>query len=672
MRSHRLALFATAALAAASLTLGLRAEINLKNFDTSVKPQDDFNLYANGGWMKANPIPAEQTSWGAFNEIDERNKANLHLILDRVSAKTSGATAIEKIVGDFYATGMDEAAIEAAGVKPLEADLARIAGLKTIADVQAEIARFHRRAIRVPFIMESEPDPKNSSMVIAGLGQGGLGLPERDYYFRDDEKSRKLREQYLTHVRTLLILAGEDKDAAQVSAAAVLALETKLAKGSKKRVELRDPVANYNRMTEAELQKLTPNFNWRTYFTAVGLTTPGDLDIGQPEYFKTFDAELATTSVADWRAYLRWHLVHSAASYLGKAFVEENFAFYGKAMTGQEKLRERWKRVLQRVDGSVGEALGQLYTAEYFPAESKAQMLKLVGNLQAALRERIKGLAWMDEPTRAQAIKKLDAFTVKIGYPDKWIDYSSAGIARDSFVLNVWRAAEFNFKRDLAKVGKPVDRADWGMTPPTVNAYYNPQYNEIVFPAGILQPPFFDPKADDAVNYGGIGAVIGHEMTHGFDDQGRQFDAVGNLTDWWTAECTKRFNERAAGIVKQFDAYVALDDLHINGSLTQGENIADLGGLIISYAALQNALKEKPAPAKIDGFTPAQRFFLSWATVWRTNQRPETTRMYVQTDPHSPAKFRVIGPLSNLDEFAKAFDIPDGAPMRRPERITIW
>jgi putative endopeptidase len=672
MRYHTLA--TVAAFSALSFLPGLRAEIDPKNFDLSVKPQDDFNLYANGGWMKANPIPPEQTSWGAFNEVDERNKANLRKILERVSAKTTGATAVEKIVGDFYATGMDEAAIDAAGIKPLAADLARIAALKNAAEVQAEIARFHQRAIRVPFLIASEPDPKNSSQVIAGFGQGGLGLPERDYYLRDDDKSKKLREQYVAHVTKLFELAGDSPADASAAAAAVMKLETALAKGSKTRVALRDPVANYNRMTEAEVQKLMPHFNWRAYFTAIGLATPGDLDIGQPEFFQAFDAQLEATPVAEWRAYLRWHLLHSSANYLGSAFVDENFAFYGKTLTGQQKLRERWKRVLQRVDGSVGEALGQLYTAEYFPAESKARMLKLVGNLQVALRVRLNTLAWMDEPTRAQALKKLDAFAVKIGYPDKWIDYGSAGIAHDSYVQNVWRGAAFGFRRDMAKVGKPVDRAEWEMTPPTVNAYYNPQLNEIVFPAGILQPPFFDPKADDAVNYGGIGAVIGHEMTHGFDDQGRQFDAVGNLADWWTVECAKRFTDRTGVIVKQFDSYVAVDDVHVNGALTTGENIADLGGLKIAYAALQTALKEKPAPEKIDGFTPAQRFFLSWASVWRTNMRPETARLYAQTDPHSPAKFRVVGPLSNLDEFAAAFAIPDGAPMKRPkaERVEIW
>ncbi len=654
------------------IAAGVRAEVDLKNFDPAVKPQDDFYQHVNGGWLKANPIPAEQTSWGAFNEIDERNKANLRKILERVAAKST--TPVEKIVGDFYGSGMDEAAIDAAGIKPLQPDLARIAAIKDGPSLQAEIARLHRRVIRVPFVLESEQDPKNSTMIITAIGQGGLGLPERDYYFRDDEKSKKLRADYAAHIAKLFELAGDVPANAKASAQAVVRLETALAEGSKKRVELRDPVANYNRMTVNELQKLTPNFNWRNYFAAIGLDRPGDIDVGQPGYLKAMDEQLTATSIYDWRSYLRWHLLHASAPYLSAAFVEENFAFYGKTLTGQQKMRERWKRVLQRVDGSVGEALGQLYTAEYFPAESKAQVLKLVGNLQVALRERLKTLPWMDEATRGEALKKLDAFTVKIGYPDKWIDYAPAGIARDSFVLNVQRASEFGFRRDLAKIGKPVDRAEWAMTPPTVNAYYNPQLNEVVFPAGILQPPFFDPKADEAVNYGGIGGVIGHEMTHGFDDQGRQFDAVGNLTDWWTKESSDQFTARSARIIKQFSAYVAIDDLKVNGELTQGENIADLGGLKIAYAALQAALKEKPAPEKIDGFTPSQRFFLSWGTIWRTNQRPETARLYVQTDPHSPAQYRVIGPLANLEEFAAAFAIPEGSRMRRAkaERVEIW
>jgi putative endopeptidase len=656
-----------------SVVLGLRAEIDPKNFDPSVKPRDDFFEYANGGWLKANPVPPEYSSWGAFNELDERNKVALRKILDHAAAaKTPDAN--QKLAGDLYASGMDTNAIETAGSKPLSPELDRIAGLKTAADVQAEIARLHSIGVPVCFGFGSEPDPKNSDVVIASAGQGGLGLPDRDYYLRPDEKSQKLREQYVAHVAALLRLGGDTIDAALEGTRAVMEIETALAKGSKTRVELRDPVANYHRMSEIELRALTPHFDWRAYFMAVGLAEPGDLDVGQPDFFKTLDGLVSATPVADWQAYFRWHLLHDSAASLGSAFVDESFDFYGKTLTGQPKQRERWKRVLGVVNGVVGEALGQLYVAEYFPPESKARMLKLVENLEASLRDRISKLEWMDETTRKLALGKLAAFTVKIGYPDKWRDYSTLQIDRGPFVLNLQRAATFAFKRDLAKIGRPVDRTEWGMSPPTVNAYYNPQMNEIVFPAGILQPPFFDPKADDAVNYGGIGAVIGHEMTHGFDDQGRQFDAKGNLTDWWTPESATNFQARAKGIIQQFDGYVAVDDLHVNGSLTTGENIADLGGLKIAYAALQTALAEKPAPQKIDGFTPTQRFFLSWASVWRMNQRPEAARLRARTDPHSPARFRVLGPLSNLPEFLDAFEVPEGSPMRRTaaDRVEIW
>ncbi len=668
MRNHTLAAFA-AVLCLATVT---RAAIDPKNFDTTVKPQDDFYQYANGGWLKANPIPADQVAWGSFNVVDENNKANLHKILDRVSAHAT--TPIEKMVGDFYASGMDEAAINAAGVAPLQPELDRIAAIKTPADLQAEIAALHRRNIRVCFTFSSEPDPKNSSMIIGANGQGGLGLPDRDYYLRDDDKSKKLRELYVAHVAKILELGGDTPADAQAAAGAVMNVEISLARGSKKKTELRDPVANYHRMTVAELQKLTPHFDWQAYFVAIGLPQPGDLDVGQPEFIQALDAELAAAPLADWQAYLRWQLLHASAPYLSTAFVDENFDFFAHTLAGQEKQRERWKRVLNRVDLSIGEALGQLYVAEYFPPESKARMLKLVGNLQVALREKIKGLPWMDEPTRALALKKLDAFGVKIGYPDKWIDYSSVAIVRDSYVINIMHASEFNVKRDLAKIGKPIDRTEWEMTPPTVNAYYEPQRNEIVFPAGILQPPFFDAKADDATNYGAIGSVIGHEMTHGFDDEGRQYDAVGNLSDWWTPESAARFKERAAVVVQQFNGFVAIDDLHVNGELTQGENIADLGGVKIAYAAFQKALAQNPEPESTDGFTLAQRFFLSYATVWHDNLRPEFVRLIVQTDPHSPDKFRVNGPLSNLDEFAKAFGIPENSPMRRPpaERVSIW
>ena len=662
------------AILAAGLVLGhgLRANIDPRNFDASVKPQDDFNKFVNGGWIKANPVPAAYGSWGAFNEVDEQNKIVLHRILEK-EAKAEHRMPIEQQVGDFYASGMDEAAIEAAGIAPLQPEFARLSGIKTMADVQASVARLHRVAVNACFGFASEQDPKNSVMMISAGAQAGLGLPDRDYYFRYDEKSKLLREQYVAHVARMLVLAGDQPAAAQSEAQAVMKLETALAKGSKTRVELRDPVANYHKMSQEDLQKLTPRFDWKAYFAVLGLAQPGDVDVGQPEFFQAFDVELGKTTIADWQTYLRWHLIHAAAPYLNAAIVNENFDFYGKKLTGRQQLRDRWKRVLDTVDGSIGEALGQLYVAECFPPESKARMMRLVSNLRAALRERLQTLEWMDVPTRAAALKKLDAFGVKIGYPDKWIDYSKLTVDRGPYVLNVLRADEFNVQRDLAKIGKPVDRTEWDMTPPTVNAYYNPNMNEIVFPAGILQPPFFDAKADDAVNYGGIGAVIGHEMTHGFDDEGRQFDPQGNLADWWTPESTARFKERTQAIIKQFNGYVAIDDLHVNGELTQGENIADLGGVKLAYAALQKALAGQPRAA-IDGYTPEQRFFLSWATVWHESVRPETERLLVNTDPHSPPKFRINGPLSNLQEFATAFDVSEGVPMRRQagERVAIW
>jgi putative endopeptidase len=450
-------------------------------------------------------------------------------------------------------------------------------------------------------------------------------------------------------------------------------LETALAQGSKTTVDLRDPVANYHKMPMADVQKLMPNFPWPAYFTGLGLAPPAEVDVGQPEFFQTFDGLLASASVADWRAYLRWHLLHATAPYLSESFVNENFTFNGRVLTGAFELRDRWKRVLGTIDGQIGEDLGQLYVGEYFPPRAKARMLQLVGNLRAALRERLQQVEWMDDQTRAAAILKLDALGVKIGYPNKWRDYSTLRVDRGSYVLNVLRAQEFNVRRDLSKIGRPVDRAEWQMTPPTVNAYYDTSMNEIVFPAGVLQPPLFDPKADDALNYGAIGAVIGHEMTHGFDDSGRQFDAHGNLSDWWTPASAARFKALAAGIIRQFNAYVAIDDLHVNGELTQGENIADLGGVKIAYAALQKAQAGKPR-VKIGGFTPEQRFFLSFAVAWRENIRPETLRLLTNTDPHSPPRFRTDGPLSNLPEFAQAFAVPEGAFMRRADadRVVIW
>jgi predicted metalloendopeptidase len=679
------------ALAAAALAAEGRAAIDPGNFDRQVKPETDFYEYANGRWLLTHPIPPAYSSFGAFNEINDRNQNALHTILEDV-AQADNPSPLQRLVGDFYASGMDLAGIEAAGIGPLQPELARLAAIRTPAEVEAAIARLHRINVNVGFGFGSEQDPKDSESVIAGVGQAGLGLPDRDYYFRPDDKSAKLRELYVAHVAAILRLGGDSPAAAQAESQAVMRLETALAKGSKTDVDLRDPVANYHKMPPSAVQALTPHFDWPAYLAAIGLQpstesglprrspvggedgpSSGEIDVGQPQFLQAFDALLAGTPVADWRAYLRWHYLHAAAPYLGDAFVQANFQFYVRTLTGAPELRERWKRVLSTVDGSIGEALGQLYVAEYFPPAAKARALRLVGNIRAALRTRLQQVEWMDAPTRAAAVAKLDAFHVKIGYPDKWRDYHTLRVDRGPYVLNVFRADEFEVRRDLAKIGRPADRTEWQMTPPTVNAYYDSSMNEIVFPAGILQPPFFDEKADDALNYGGIGAVMGHEMTHGFDDQGRQFDARGNLSDWWSPASAARFQKLAAGIVRQFNAYVAIDDLHVNGELTQGENIADLGGVKLAYAALQKALEGKPRTV-IGGFTPEQRFFLSFASIWRENIRPEELRMQVNTDPHSPPRFRVNGPLSNLPEFARAFHVPEGAPMRRPddERVVIW
>ncbi len=663
--------------AAAALTLLLAgttcAALDLKNFDLTVKPQDDFYRYANGTWLKNNPVPAEFSSWGAFAQLRDLSVINLHTICERVAAKKDGATAIEKMVGDFYASGMDEAAINAAGAKPLQPELDRIAAIKAPADLLAALAHLHSIGVGGGFRFGSSPDRKDSSKEIANLAQGGLGLPERGYYFNDDEKSQKTRQQYVAHVAKMLTLLGDSPEVAQVGAAAVMALETKLALGALPRVKLRNPYASYHKMKLADALAKTPAVDFKVYFAATVAPAFTEINLAHPEFFKGFEAALTTVPLADWQTYLRWHLVRAAAPYLSEPFVKEDFAFNGKILSGTTEMKPRWKRVVGTVDGAIGEALGQLYVAEYFPPASKARMLKLVEDLRFSLRDRLSKLEWMDDATRAKAIEKLNAFTVKIGYPDKWEDYSDVTVDRGSYLANVLRSHTHEIARDLRKIGGPVDRTEWGMTPPTVNAYYNPSNNEIVFPAAILQPPFFDAKADDAVNYGGIGVVIGHEMTHGFDDSGRRFDAQGNLNDWWTPVCSEKFNARAAGIVKQFAAYTVLDGQHLNGELTQGENIADLGGLRVAYGALQRALTGQ-ARAKIDGFTPEQRFFLSYATIWRINFRPEQLRLQVNTDPHSPGQFRANGPLGNLDEFAAAFAVPEGAPMRRPaaDRVTIW
>ena len=644
---------------------------SLSNMDKTCKPCDDFYQFAMGGWMKANPIPAEYPTWGTFTELRDKNLAGMRTILESASNSKVVAGSNDQKIGDFYASCMDTSAIEAAGLKPLVAELAEVEAIQDRKGLDSEIARLHRQADNVAFGFGSVPDFKNSSQMIATARQGGLGMPDRDYYLREDDHSKQLREGYVKHVAKMFELAGDAPEKAAAEAKTVMALETSLARASRTRVELRDPEKNYNKMTIAELRGLTPDWSWAGYMQAVGSPSVGEINIGQPDFFKELDRQLSATPIADWKVYLRWHVIHNAAPALSDAFVQENFEFYGKQLSGTKELQPRWKRCAQSVNQNLGEALGEVYVQKYFPPEAKARAKEMVNNLIAALRSDIPTLAWMGPETKKQALDKLQAFNVKIGYPDKWRDYSKLTIDRGSYLANVRRSDEFEENRDLAKIGKPVDRSEWGMTPPTVNAYYNATFNEIVFPAGILQPPFYDPKADDAVNYGGMGAVIGHEISHGFDDRGSQFDGKGNLRNWWTADDRKNFDERGQCIVDQFNSYEVEPGLHQNGKLVLGESIGDLGGLSIAYAAYEKSIEGK-RPKDIDGFTPEQRFFLGWAQVWGTNQREEAARLQTNTDPHPLARFRGNGPISNLEVFAKAFGCKKGDAMVREKACKIW
>jgi len=662
-----------AGLAALALALRLPASVDPTTLDLSVKPQDDFYRYANGAWLRSNMIPPEYTSWGSAQILNLSNVEHLRSLCEAAAAKGASGSAVERRVGDLYASGMDEAAVNAAGAAPIQPELDLIKAMKGPADVMAEIARLHTLGFPAGFLFYDSEDAKNSEVEIAQLRQGGLSLPDRDYYLNDDDKSKALRGQFVEHMSRMLQLLGDTPEAAGSAAQAILRLETSLATASLSMEVLRNPYASYHKMPLADLAKYTGDLDWVAYFKATGAPGFDSVNFQQPDFFKAFAAQIASLPVSDWQAYLRWNLIHNTAPYLSEPFVQENFHFYNQILTGTTKLLPRWKRVIHEVDGDIGEDLGQLYVAQYFPPEAKVKVLKLVGDLKAALRADLATLPWMDDATRAKAIEKLDAIAVKVGYPDVWRDYSTLSIDRGPYVLNVLRANAFEVHRTLSKIGKAVDKTEWHMTPPTLNAYYNRARNEIVFPAGILQPPFFDPNADDASNYGAIGAIIGHEMTHGFDDAGRQYDPKGNLADWWTPESASRFKLRSVGIVKQFSDYTIEDGLHVFGERTQGENIADLGGVKIAYAALENDLQGKPR-ALIDGFTPEQRFFISYASAWRKLIRPETQRLLVKSDPHSPSQFRCNGPLSNLDEFAAAFNVPEGAPMRRPaaDRVTIW
>ncbi len=657
------------------LALALQAQLPYKGFnpaniDSSVKPTQDFFQYATGGWAKHTRIPAEYDRYGVDQEIDTRTHQILKEILEAAAAAKAAPGSEAQKVGDFFASGMDEAAIEARGLAPLQPLFARVDGVKDPASLTAVLADLHRLGVFAAFSFGVEQDDKESNRYSLVLAQGGLGLPDRDYYLKNDAKSKELLAAYRAHVAKMLGLAGFDaKDADRI-----LALETRLAKASMTKVEQRDPNAIYHAMTPAQLLAAAPGFPAGLYLKALSLATPDRFVVRQPAFLAELGRMMQELPADQWRVYLRWTLLRNMAPALPKAFDQEHFAFYGTRLQGTTAQHPRWKRVMFAADQGLGEALGKLYVQRAFPATSKAKVLEMVENLRVALRARIQKLEWMSAPTKVKAQQKLAAIRVKIGYPDVWRDYTDLSIQRQPYVLNLLETRRFEFQRRLAHLGQPIDRNEWDMTPQTNNAYYSPTMNEIAFPAGILQPPYFDATADDAVNYGNIGATIGHEMTHGFDDEGRQFDADGNLKSWWTAEDEKAYNARAELVVKQFDAFEPLPGLKLNGRLTLGENIADLGGLKIAWDAWKLSQKGKAPVGRIEGFTPEQRFFLGYAETWRTLTREEAARLRVNTDPHSPAKFRVNGPLANLPEFFEAFGCKPGDPMMRPEkeRPTIW
>lgn len=647
---------------------------DLKGMDTTANPTQNFYQYAVGNWVKNNPIPDEYSRWGSFSILAENNYKVLKEILEN-AAKNSSAKKGSNIkkIGDFFSTGMDSAKIEELGIKPIEMELKKIASIKSRNDLIKVIARGHKLNGSPVFNIYAAVDAKSSREHIATLSQSGLGLPDRDYYLKKDKRSKETRKKYVEHVTKMFSLLGYQKTEAENNANTVMKIETRLAKASMTRVERRDPHKTYNKMSFAKVKKLSRNIDWDNYFTYLGFSTPDYINVAQPKFFKEVNKMIKQVPIKDWRVYLTWNFINRSASYLSSDFDIANFEFYRKYLRGSKIQSARWKRVMRTINAYLGEAVGQLYVEKTFPPESKERAAKIVVNLKTAMKSRIENLDWMSDATKKQALHKLNSFGVKIGYPDKWKNYSNLDVDRESYIGNVIRGRIFAFKRNMNKLGKPVDKTEWGMTPQTVNAYYSPTRNEIVFPAAILQPPFFNQKADDAINYGAMGAVIGHEITHGFDDQGRKFDADGNLKDWWTKEDGERFDKRAQKIFDQFDSYVPIDSLHINGKLTAGENIADLGGLTVAFTAFKNT-EEYKKNEKLDGFTPAQRFFFGWAQVWENNMRDQASRLRIKTDPHSPGKYRVLGPLRNMPEFWEAFNVKPGDKMRMPEDklVKIW
>jgi putative endopeptidase len=648
--------------------------IDPAHFDTTCAPCRDFYQYANGGWLDHTELPPAYPRYGSAGEQTDRNQEVVRDLLEaavRDLREKPGSSSAR--IGLFYGTCMDSERAEADGAKPIADELARITAISKPAELTAAVAHLHAGGIPALFQFGSTQDPTRSTEMIAFVAQGGLGLPDRDFYTRTDSTSVAIRERYVTHIARTLELLGDPAAAAAGEAHRVMAIEGALANSSMTNVQRRDPNALVHKMSVAELATLAPAIDWPGYLKLMGVPPVATINVTQPDFFRSLNELLGREVPLDaWKAYLRWSVANAASPLLSRAFVNENFEFR-RALSGERSLQPRWKRCLQLTDQSLGEALGEEYVHRTFSPEARAQVVEMVDNVKAVLRERIAGLEWMSDSTRARALAKLDALHAKVGYPDHWRDYSTLKLERGAFYANWARARTFETRRQLARIGRPLDRSEWNMTPPTVNAYYSPRLNEIVIPAGILQPPVFDPHADAAVNYGGIGCTIGHEITHGFDDQGRQFDPDGNLRDWWTADDATRFRDRANKVADQFGGYIAVDDVHLNGRLTLGENLADLGGIAISYAALERSLRGKPRPL-IDGWTPEQRFFLSRAQVRREKMRPEIARTMAATDPHSPGRWRINGPYSNLPEFAQAFGCHEGDAMVRPDslRARIW
>ena len=648
--------------------------IDLANFDNTVAAGEDFYQYACGGWMANNPLTPEYARYGIFDQLDKENQEKLKALIEELNANAQEPGSVGEKIQIMYALGLDTTKRNAEGAAPVMEQIAAIKAISNMDELSSMIAKMHVESASPFFGFGIGADQKNSTMNLLRFSQGGLSMGDRDYYLLNDESSVKIREAYKEYMNKLFVLAGYSVEDAAAATEKVLALETKIAEVSVDRATRRDVHKNYNKMTVKEFKKNYGFINWDIFFNEVGIKNSTELNASQKPFFEGMTKMMKKVSLEDQKEYLVFKLLNAASNYLSDEFVQANFAFYGKAMQGREELQPLWKRSLAVVNGSLAEAFGQMYVEKYFPASSKEKMLEMVANLQVALGERIQALEWMSDETKAKAQEKLGTFIVKVGYPDKWKDYTALEIKNDSYWANICRSNIFSHNEMMEREGQPVDRTKWGMSPQTVNAYYNPTTNEICFPAAILQPPFFNPNADDAVNYGGIGVVIGHEMTHGFDDQGRNYDKDGNISGWWTAEDEAKFNERAQVLVEQFNKIIVIDDVHADGAYTLGENIADQGGLLISYQAYMNTLKDKPVPADIDGFNHNQRFYLGYANLWAQNVRPQEILRRTKTDVHSLGKWRVNGALRNIEGFYEAFGIKEGDAMwmAPEERINIW